>query len=297
MSSSMAYAPFGEQYSTAGTADPSFTSQNSDTVASLYDFTFRKHSPSQGRWISPDPLGVGAVDPTNPQSWNRYAYVANNPLSFVDPLGLLFTCDDIPYVIAEGGEIEWASFWDICIDSGGNEGGGSVSGVAANKGKPCLPGAGPPAVGQSRCPCANVTPAQFDYTTPQPYMDDNGNPVIQSAQQHIQQGHIYPGGTQPNGEQNTMYYVSPWPGTNAVFEQVKAYNAATYLFGQASQEGANGNITITSVAPPVPNPYWNLPGFIGYYVDPIMPEAIPLVKNKLVLASNCILVRTSYPTF
>lgn len=88
MYSSMAYAPFGEQYSKSGTADPSFTGQNSDTVPSLYDFTFREHSMSQGRWILPDPLGVAAVDPTTPQTWNRYAYVANNPLSFVDPSGL-----------------------------------------------------------------------------------------------------------------------------------------------------------------------------------------------------------------
>lgn len=86
--SSMAYAPFGEQYATSGTPDPSFTGQNSDTVASLYDFTFREHSPSQGRWISPDPAGLAAVDPTNPQTWNRYAYVANSPLSYIDPLGL-----------------------------------------------------------------------------------------------------------------------------------------------------------------------------------------------------------------
>ena len=87
--SSTAYAPFGEQYAASGTADPSFTGQNSDTVPSLYDFLFRRQSPSQGRWISPDPAGLAAVDPSNPQSWNRYAYVANNPLGFVDPLGLV----------------------------------------------------------------------------------------------------------------------------------------------------------------------------------------------------------------
>ena len=46
-----------------------------------------------GRWLSPDPLGG---DVTNPQSvsssavrcGNRYAYVSNNPTTFVDPKGL-----------------------------------------------------------------------------------------------------------------------------------------------------------------------------------------------------------------
>jgi hypothetical protein len=28
------------------------------------------------------------VDITNPQTWNRYAYLANNPLNATDPLGL-----------------------------------------------------------------------------------------------------------------------------------------------------------------------------------------------------------------
>jgi hypothetical protein len=40
---------------------------------------------AEGRWLSPDPAGG---DVTNPQSLNRYAYVMNNPTTFVDPLGL-----------------------------------------------------------------------------------------------------------------------------------------------------------------------------------------------------------------
>ena len=86
--SSTAYAPFGERYGTAGTADASFTGQNSDTTSSLYDFLFREHSPSQGRWISPDAASLLAVDAANPQSWNRYGYALNNPVSFIDSLGL-----------------------------------------------------------------------------------------------------------------------------------------------------------------------------------------------------------------
>ncbi len=82
-----AYAPFGETYAQSGTADPSFTGQNSDTVSGEYDFLYREYS-TQGRWPSPDPGGLSTAHPTNPQSWNRYAYVQNNPLSLTDPSGL-----------------------------------------------------------------------------------------------------------------------------------------------------------------------------------------------------------------
>ncbi|MGD0446614.1 MAG: RHS repeat-associated core domain-containing protein, partial [Edaphobacter sp.] len=73
-----------------------------------------------GRWISPDPLGVGAMRNTNPQSWNRYAYVLNNPLAMVDPLGL-DACQDDPNCIqntnGNGGN-----------DGGGDDGGGDPPG-------------------------------------------------------------------------------------------------------------------------------------------------------------------------
>jgi len=45
----------------------------------------RVSSPNLGRWHSPDPV---PGNPSNPQSWNMYAYVANNPTTSIDPLGL-----------------------------------------------------------------------------------------------------------------------------------------------------------------------------------------------------------------
>jgi RHS repeat-associated protein len=72
----------------SGTADYSFTDMNQDTAANVYDFPAREYAGAQGRRPSPDPAGLAAVDPTNPQSWNRYAYVMNNPLIYVDPTGL-----------------------------------------------------------------------------------------------------------------------------------------------------------------------------------------------------------------
>ncbi len=84
----VAYAPYGEDYTDSGTTDLNFTGQNQDTVSGLYDFLYREYSPVQGRWVQPDPAGMNAVDLTNPQSWNRYAYVLNNPLMYIDPEGM-----------------------------------------------------------------------------------------------------------------------------------------------------------------------------------------------------------------
>jgi RHS repeat-associated protein len=86
---SAAYAPFGEAYDETGTQDRTFTGQSSNLNSAFYDFMYREMSgQQQGRWISPDPAGLAAVDITNPQSWNRYAYLTNNPLNQTDPVGL-----------------------------------------------------------------------------------------------------------------------------------------------------------------------------------------------------------------
>jgi len=87
VSSGTAYGPFGETYAPYGGSDPSFTGKNQDTVSNLYDFPAREYNGIQGRWASPDPAGLSAADPTAPQSWNRYAYVTNDPLDATDPSG------------------------------------------------------------------------------------------------------------------------------------------------------------------------------------------------------------------
>ena len=54
----------------------------------------RVYDPVLGRFLSPDPL---VQAPHNTQSYNRYAYVFNNPLSFVDPTGYKKTCLEDDY--------------------------------------------------------------------------------------------------------------------------------------------------------------------------------------------------------
>ncbi len=66
---------------------PKFTSQSRDQESTLDWFNVRDFSATQGRFQSVDPGNAGA-DPSNPETWNMYAYVANNPLSYTDPSGM-----------------------------------------------------------------------------------------------------------------------------------------------------------------------------------------------------------------
>jgi hypothetical protein len=51
----------------------------------LYDYGARFYSALTGRFLSPDPL---VAKPGDPQMLNRYAYVRDNPLVYIDPSGL-----------------------------------------------------------------------------------------------------------------------------------------------------------------------------------------------------------------
>jgi RHS repeat-associated protein len=90
-----ALAPFGEYYANSNSTDPyHFAGYPLDYALGVFDTPFRQYQTSESRWLTPDPAGLAAVDPTNPQTWNRYAYVLNNPLSANDPLGLWCVWED-----------------------------------------------------------------------------------------------------------------------------------------------------------------------------------------------------------
>jgi RHS repeat-associated protein len=62
-----------------------FTGYEADDETGLNFAQARFQSSVQGRFTSADPL---SGNPHRPQSWNRYAYVLNNPLKLVDPTGM-----------------------------------------------------------------------------------------------------------------------------------------------------------------------------------------------------------------
>ncbi len=95
------YYPFGEENLSGATIRTTgngyqaegvrqkFTGYERDTETNLDYAQARYYANLLGRFTSVDPLHASGVI-TDPQSWNRYAYVGNRPLKIIDPSGLLW---------------------------------------------------------------------------------------------------------------------------------------------------------------------------------------------------------------
>jgi RHS repeat-associated protein len=117
------YRPFGDEITTgyAGrTADwakydgvkQKFTGQEHDGETQFDFFQARYLSAAQQRFMSPDPGNAGA-DPMNPQSWNAYAYVRDNPMNATDPTGMFLSL--LPKDKGNSGDDGSGDPGDLCI--------------------------------------------------------------------------------------------------------------------------------------------------------------------------------------
>ncbi len=80
--------------------DHTFTGQKLDESTGLMYYGARYYDPALGRFVQADTV---VPNPANPQALNRYSYVLNNPMKYVDPSG------HIPcYGDPARGECSWA---------------------------------------------------------------------------------------------------------------------------------------------------------------------------------------------
>ena len=138
------HLPFGEAWYETGTSDKwKFTTyeRDSGTGETGLDYAqFRYYASGQGRFMSAD-LISGKLDA--PQSFNRYRYVANDPINLIDPHGLFIHCDSWEVVLrdSDGLGIGCVDIDDFAWDTGGHgpgDGGpgGGTGGGGGNGGTP-----------------------------------------------------------------------------------------------------------------------------------------------------------------
>ncbi len=83
------YRSFGQPFTQmSGGPGSDFASMERDSRSQNHYDHARFYSDAIGWFLSPDKLSGRVEDPA---SWNRYTYVRNNPLRFVDPTGLYTT--------------------------------------------------------------------------------------------------------------------------------------------------------------------------------------------------------------
>ena len=121
--SSYVSLPWGDGYSAtvnssgADQDNAHFAGLERDAESGTEHAQFRNYTSRQGRWLSPDPY-TGSYDLTNPQSMNRYAYVLNNPMSMLDPSGLVVICDETGCHDCDSDDTACASKGGDCVANG-----------------------------------------------------------------------------------------------------------------------------------------------------------------------------------
>jgi RHS repeat-associated protein len=89
-----------------------FTGHEQDDELGLVNMRGRMYDPRLGRFLTPDPL-IGR--PINNQAYNRYAYVINSPLKFVDPSGYLPMVGDPQQPVICN---EWGCYPTVAVGDG-----------------------------------------------------------------------------------------------------------------------------------------------------------------------------------
>ncbi|MFS8086951.1 MAG: RHS repeat domain-containing protein, partial [Acidobacteriota bacterium] len=97
----------GQGYSAADSVRQRYAETRMDDATGLDHTLWRKLETRSGRWTTPDPYGR-SLRVANPQSFNRYSFVLNDPVNRVDRSGL----DDEPLDPWDPADVITTNTWD-----------------------------------------------------------------------------------------------------------------------------------------------------------------------------------------
>jgi RHS repeat-associated protein len=268
-----------------------FTTYERDGNASD-EAMFRRYNRWWSRFDQPDPSSA-SYNLGEPQSFNRYAYVQNDPVNFVDPSGLLPNVCGAEF---SGPQCMGTGFWGGGFNMNSHVSLVGSSGIQTiieteifvypfqyvnNDVKydypsmfaswslwsgwlPTAPGGKTEKREKGEDPCAGKTAADLDYGRVRKYKEGGK----MDAAEHIQHRHMNPGSR-----------ASQYLGT---FHSVQARNALTFTFGTRT-DTVSGKAIIFQ---------FTLPLLVG--TDRNNDHQLTRV-NTLILDGDCETVRTSYP--
>jgi RHS repeat-associated protein len=141
------YYPFGEEIGSTANDQYKFASTYRDSATGLDYAINRYYASSTGRFLNPDPYKASG-GAASPQSWNRYAYVVNDPVNHLDPTGLFYSTAQLlnSFGYGTGGGGDGGGGWGW----GGGGGGADLMEVVLETNGPPLPevgGGGPTVIG------------------------------------------------------------------------------------------------------------------------------------------------------
>jgi RHS repeat-associated protein len=85
------YQPYGAEVTPTNDQKTKFATYFRDSAGLDYAGQ-RYYSNVMGRFLTPDPAGMRAADPSDPITWNRFAYANGDPLNYYDPEGMFGIC-------------------------------------------------------------------------------------------------------------------------------------------------------------------------------------------------------------
>ena len=117
------YYPYGEEQQATANDTYKFATYFRDSTTTLDYAQNRYYASTQGRFTTADPSS--GVRLSNPGSWNHYSYLMNDPINYVDSMGLDRKCPPNTVCVDV---FDFSPFVALAGDSGSGGGGDSSTG-------------------------------------------------------------------------------------------------------------------------------------------------------------------------